>query len=327
MKVLYSATKPTGKLTLGNYIGALQNWKKLQDEYDCYFCIANLHAHTINIDPKYMLENTYEQFAWFLSCGLDSEKSCIYVQSMLPEHSEMCWLLNCNTMMGEASRMTQYKDHLAKGEKSITTALFTYPVLMAGDILLFNTNIVPVGQDQVQHVELARDIAKRFNTRFGKSVVEPNYFIPKVGAKIMGLLNPESKMGKSDDDPNNIIYLQDSEEDVARKIKRAVTDSVGIIQYDPENQPGVSNLLTIIAVMENIDIQKVVESLRGQNYGALKTRATNAINNHLTPIREKYKYYMENKDELYKLMQKGAEKAKKVASQTLKRCKDAMGLL
>ena len=327
MKVLYSATKPTGKLTLGNYIGALQNWKKLQDEYQCYFCIANMHAHTINIDPKYVMENTYEQFAWFLACGFDIEKSCVYVQSMVPEHSEMCWLLNCNTMMGEASRMTQYKDHVAKGKESITTALFTYPVLMAGDILLFNTNVVPVGIDQVQHVELARDIAKRFNTRFGNSVVEPNYFVPKVGAKIMGLLNPEAKMGKSDDDPNNIIYLQDSEEDVAKKIKRAVTDSVGVIQYAPETQPGVSNLLTIIAVMENKSIEEVVDSLKGQNYGALKSRTTEAINNGLRDVREKYKHYMENKDELRTLMQKGADKARIVAEETLKRCKQAMGLL
>lgn len=327
MKVLYSATKPTGKLTIGNYIGALRNWKKLQDEYDCYFAIANLHAHTINIDPKYVLENTYEQFAWFLACGLDIEKSCIYVQSMVPEHSEICWLLNCNTMMGEASRMTQYKDHVAKGKESITTALFTYPVLMAGDILLFNTNLVPVGLDQVQHVELARDIAKRFNTRFGKSLVEPNYFIPKVGAKIMGLLNPESKMGKSDDDPNNMIYLQDSEEETAKKIKRAVTDSVGVIQYDVENQPGVANLLTIIAVMEDKTIDEVVESLKGQNYGALKNRTTEAVNNHLRPIREKYKYYMENKEELRALMQKSAEKARVVAKETLQRCKEAMGIL
>lgn len=327
MKTLYSATKPTGKLTLGNYIGALQNWKKLQDEYECYFCIANMHAHTIDIDPKFVLNNTYEQFAWFLACGFDVDKSCIYVQSMVPEHAEMCWLLNCNTMMGEASRMTQYKDHVAKGEKSITTALFTYPVLMAGDIFLFNTSLVPVGQDQVQHVELARDIAKRFNTRFGRSVVEPTYFIPKVGAKIMGLLNPQGKMGKSDDDPNNIIYLQDSEEDVARKIKRAVTDSVGVIQYDPENQPGVSNLLTIIAVMENKSVAEVVESLKGQNYGALKARTTQAINDNLRPIREKFNYYMQNKDELHNLMQKGADKARKVASETLTRCKKAMGLL
>lgn len=327
MKVLYSATKPTGKLTLGNYIGAISSWLKLQDQYDCYFCIANLHAHTIDISPKIMLENTYEQFAWFLACGLDTEKSCVYVQSMLPEHSEMCWLLNCNTMMGEALRMTQYKDHVAKGKENITTALFTYPVLMAGDILLFNTNIVPVGVDQVQHVELARDIAKRFNSRFGKSVVEPEYFINKVGAKIMGLLDPSSKMGKSDDDSNNVIYLEDSEEEVARKIKRAVTDSVGEIKYDVENQPGVSNLLTIIAIMENKTVEEVVESLKGQNYGALKARATQAINDKLRPIREKYNSLINDKENLFKLMQKGADKAKLVASETLKRCKEKMGLL
>lgn len=327
MKVLYSATKPTGKLTLGNYIGAIRNWKQLEQEYDCYFAIANLHAHTVEMNPKDICERTYEQYALFLACGLNPDKSCIYVQSMVAEHSEMNWLLNCVTMMGEASRMTQYKDHVAKGKESITTALFTYPVLMAGDIVLFNTSLVPVGQDQVQHVELARDITRRFNTRFGKSLVEPNYFVPKIGAKIAGLLNPTGKMGKSDDDPNNVIYLQESEEETARKIKRAVTDSVGIIQYDTENQPGVSNLLTIIAVMEGKTVDEVVESLKGQNYGALKARATEAVNNHLRPIREKFNYYMENRDELFALMQKGAEKARKVASETLKRCKIAMGLL
>ena len=246
---------------------------------------------------------------------------------MIPEHSEMNWLLNCVTMMGEASRMTQYKDYVAKGEKSISTALFTYPVLMAGDIMLFNTSLVPVGQDQVQHVELARDIAKRFNSRFGKSVIEPNYFVPKVGAKIKGLLNPQSKMGKSDDDPNNIIYLQETEEETARKIKRAVTDSVGIIQYDPENQPGVSNLLTIIAVMEDKSIEEVVESLQGQGYGALKACTTEAVNNHLRPIRERINYYMNNKDELCALMQKSADKARVIAKETIVRCKKAMGLL
>ncbi len=327
MKVLYSATKPTGKLTLGNYIGALRNWKQLQDEYSCYFAIANLHAHTVEMNPKDVLERTYEQYACFLACGIDPEKSCIYVQSMVPEHSEMNWLLNCVTMMGEASRMTQYKDHVAKGEKSISTALFTYPVLMAGDIMLFNTSLVPVGQDQVQHVELSRDIAKRFNSRFGKSVMEPNYFVPKVGAKIMGLLNPEGKMGKSDDDPNNIIYLQETEEETARKIKRAVTDSIGIIQYAPETQPGVSNLLTIIAVMEDKSIEEVVESLTGQGYGALKARATEAVNNHLRPIREKINYYLTNKEELHALMQKSADKARVIAQETIARCKKAMGLL
>lgn len=327
MKTLYSATKPTGKLTLGNYIGAISLWLKLQKEYNCYFCIANLHAHTIEIDPKYMQDNTFEQYAWYLACGLDPEKSCIYVQSMLSEHSEMCWLLNCCTMMGEASRMTQYKDYVQKGETSISTALFTYPVLMAGDILLFNTDIVPVGEDQVQHVELARDVAKRFNTRFGNNLVIPKSEVQKVGARIKGLLNPTAKMGKSDDDPNNVIYLQDSEEDVARKIKRAVTDSLGVIQYDEQNQPGVSNLLTIIAIMENKTIEEVVESLKGQNYGALKSRATSAINDNLREVRAKYNELIANKDNLLKIMKQSAERAKAVAGETIERCKKAMGLL
>ncbi len=326
-KILYSATKPTGELTIGNYLGAIKNWIKMQDEYDCYFCIANLHAHTIELSKEFVKEKTLKQFAMFLACGLDPEKSVIYIQSTVKEHSELCWLLNCNTMMGEASRMTQYKDHVAKGEKGITTALFTYPILMAADILLFNSNIVPVGEDQVQHVELTRDIANRFNNRFGDTFVVPKAIIPKVGAKIKGLLNPEAKMGKSGDDPNNMILLSDTDEVITKKIKRAVTDSLAEIKFDEVNQPGVSNLLTIIAACESKSIEDVVKELQGQNYGALKKRATEAVINTIKPVREKYEYYLAHQEELLEIIKKGAKKAEKVALETLNRAKENMGLI
>ncbi|MBE7076678.1 MAG: tryptophan--tRNA ligase [Clostridiales bacterium] len=326
-KILYSATKPTGDLTIGNYLGAIKNWIKLQDEYDCYFCIANLHAHTVDLSADFVKTKTMKQFAMFLACGLDPEKSIIYVQSQVKEHSELCWLLNCNTMMGEANRMTQYKDHVAKGEKGLTTALFTYPVLMAADILLFNTNIVPVGEDQVQHVELTRDIANRFNNRFGATFVVPKAVVPKVGARIKGLLNPQAKMGKSGDDVNNMILLEDSDEVIVKKVKRAVTDSLNQIKFDEENQPGVSNLLTIISACEGKEIEDVVKELEGLGYGALKNRTAEAIISVLKPIREKYEYYLSHEDELMEIMKKGAKKAEVVAKETLERAKQNMGLL
>lgn len=326
-KILYSATKPTGELTIGNYLGAIKNWINMQDEYDCYFCIANLHSHTIELSAEFVREKTMKQFAMFLACGLDPKKSIMYVQSMVKEHSELCWLLNCTTMMGEANRMTQYKDHVAKGDKGLTTALFTYPVLMAADILLFNTHIVPVGEDQVQHVELTRDIANRFNNRFGSTFVVPKAVTPKVGARIKGLLNPTAKMGKSGDDPNNMILLSDGDELITKKLKRAVTDSLNQIKFDEENQPGVSNLLTIISACENKDIDDIVAELSGQGYGALKKRATEAVINTIRPIREKYEYYLANEEELLNIMRYGADKARVVALETINRAKTNMGLI
>ncbi len=326
-QILYSATKPTGNLTLGNYLGAIKNWLSLQNEYNCYFCIANLHSHTIELSADFVKTKTLEQLAMFLACGLDPKKSIIYVQSMVPEHAELTWMLNCTTMMGEANRMTQYKDKVAKGITSVSTALFTYPVLMAADILLYNTNIVPVGEDQVQHVELCRDIATRFNHRFGPTFVIPKAVVPTVGARIKGLLDPTSKMGKSDDDPNNIIFLHNTNEEITKKIKRAVTDSLNNIAFDEQNQPGVSNLLTIISACEGVPIENVVAELTGKGYGALKQRATQSVINTIAPIREKYNYYMSHQDELIKIATDGARKAQKVAHETLLRAKQNMGLL
>ncbi len=326
-QVLYSATKPTGNLTLGNYLGAIKNWIKLQDEYTCYFCIANLHSHTIELSADFVKTRTLEQLAMFLACGLDPKKSIIYVQSMVPEHTELSWLLNCTTMMGEASRMTQYKDKVAKGATSLTTALFTYPVLMAADILLYNTNIVPVGEDQVQHVELCRDIATRFNHRFGDTFVIPKAVVPTVGARIKGLIDPTSKMGKSDDDPNNVIYLHDTDEEITKKIKRAVTDSLNNIAFDEQNQPGVSNLLTIISACEGTPIEQLVDELKGRGYGVLKSRTAEAVIRTIAPIREKYNYYMAHQSELLNIASEGAKKAEEVARKTMLRAKQNMGLL
>ena len=253
-QTLYSATKPTGKLTLGNYIGAIKNWKEMQDNYNSIFCVADLHSLTIDIDREELKENIYSQIATFLAFGLDPEKSIIYCQSQVHEHAELGWILNCMTYFGEASRMTQFKDAKAKN-KNISVGLFTYPMLMAADILLYDTNVVPVGIDQMQHVEICRDIATRFNAKYGETFEIPKGIIPKTGAKVMGLLNPTKKMAKSGDNDNDVIYIEDDDATIMKKFKRAVTDSLNRIKYCDE-QPGVSNLLTIYSAMKEISIEE-----------------------------------------------------------------------
>ena len=251
-QILYSATKPTGKLTLGNYIGAIKSWREMQENNNCLFCVADLHSLTIDIDKKELNDNTYSQLATFLAFGLDPKKSIIYVQSQVHEHAELGWIMNCTTYFGEASRMTQFKDAKAKN-KNITVGLFVYPMLMAADILLYDTAVVPVGIDQMQHVEIARDIAERFNSKYGNTFVVPKGVVPKSGAKIMGLLDPTKKMAKSGDNDNDVIYIEDDDDTIRRKFKRAVTDSENSIKFS-ETKPGVSNLLTIYSAMKNIII-------------------------------------------------------------------------
>lgn len=323
---VYTAMKPTGRLQLGNYLGVGQELKNYQKNYNTIFCVADLHAMTINM-PKAEMENfTYSLFAYYLSFGISPEKSTLYVQSQVKSHAELAWILNNFTMMGEASRMTQYKDHLIK-KKEANVGLFNYPVLMAGDILLYNTNIVPVGQDQVQHVELSRNIAIRFNNKYGETFVIPKYEIRKGGAKIMGLLNPEKKMSKSEEGEGNVIFLDDSDEDIIKKVKRAVTDSDNKIIYDMEKKPGVSNLLNIYALIRRISIEEAERFFKEANYGFLKEQVANAIVTALKPIKTKYSELMADKEKLRRIMKKGALKAEKIAKTKIQQVKNALGIV
>lgn len=324
-EILYSATKPTGRLTLGNYIGAIKNWREMQENYSSVFAIADLHSLTIDIDSKELTDNIYSQFATFLAAGLDPEKSIIYCQSHVKEHAELAWIMNCFTYFGEASRMTQFKDANAKN-KNISVGLFAYPMLMAADILLYNTNVVPVGVDQIQHVEICRDIANRFNSKYGETFVLPKGVTPKTGAKIMGLQNPTKKMAKSGDNDNDVIYIEDDNETIMRKFKRAVTDSLNRIKYC-EEQPGVSNLLTIYSVMKNISIEQAEKDFEGCGYGDLKTRTAEAVIEVITPIRSKMIELKSNRPYLDELMKKGALRASKIAQETLKKVYNKTGLV
>lgn len=324
-EILYSATKPTGRLTLGNYIGAIKNWREMQENYRSVFAIADLHSLTIDIDSKELTDNIYSQFATFLAAGLDPEKSIIYCQSHVKEHAELAWIMNCFTYFGEASRMTQFKDANAKN-KNISVGLFAYPMLMAADILLYNTNVVPVGVDQIQHVEICRDIANRFNSKYGETFVLPKGVTPKTGAKIMGLQNPTKKMAKSGDNDNDVIYIEDDNETIMRKFKRAVTDSLNRIKYC-EEQPGVSNLLTIYSVMKNLSIEQAEKDFEGCGYGDLKTRTAEAVIEVITPIRSKMIELKSNRPYLDELMKKGALRASKIAQETLKKVYNKTGLV
>lgn len=324
-EILYSATKPTGRLTLGNYIGAIKNWRDMQENYNSIFAIADLHSLTIDIDSKELTDNTYSQFATFLAAGLDPEKSIIYCQSHVKEHAELGWIMNCLTYFGEASRMTQFKDANAKN-KNISVGLFAYPMLMAADILLYHTNVVPVGVDQMQHVEICRDIATRFNSKYGETFTLPKGVIPKTGAKIMGLLNPTKKMAKSGDNDNDVIYIEDDNETIVKKFKRAVTDSLNRIKYCDE-QPGVSNLLTIYSAMKNITIEQAEKDFEGCGYGDLKMRTAQAVIDVISPIRDKMNELKNNRPYLDELMRKGAERASKIAKETLETVYQKAGLV
>lgn len=323
---LYTAFKPTGRLTIGNYIGAVNNFKKYVNDYSSIICVADLHALTMNLPKEELLNNTYHIFAFYLALGINPEETLFYVQSQVKQHAELAWVLNNFIGFGEASRMTQFKDHLAKN-KAVNVGLFSYPVLMAADILLYNASIVPVGVDQKQHVELTRNIAQKFNSRYGETFILPEPIIEAVGAKIGGLQEPSKKMSKSDEGDNGVIYIEDSPEQVINKVKRAVTDSDNNISYDPENKPGVSNLLVIYSKLKNISINEAVSHFEGKNYGALKLEVANTINQTLAPIKEKYNYYINNKPLLNELMAKGAKRVEALAEKTLKEVYEKLGLV
>ena len=326
-KVILSGIQATGDLHLGHYIGVLKRFVEMQEEYNCYYMIANLHALTVRREPKELKENAYKLLASYIAAGLDPDKSTIFLQSQVHEHAELGWVLDCYTYMGELSRMTQYKDKSAKHADNINAGLFTYPSLMAGDILLYQADLVPTGEDQKQHVELTRDLAERFNKLYGDTFKIPEPYIEKVGARIMGLQDPTSKMSKSSTLPNDTILLIDTPEEIMKKVKKAVTDSEGIVKYDEKNKPGISNLMEIYGIITNKSMEEIEKEFEGQGYGTFKVAVAEAIIKELEPFRNKYNELMANPKLLEEIYNKGAKKASEVASKTLKAVYEKVGII
>jgi len=325
MKKCLSGIKPTGRLTLGNYIGAIRQFVKLQDEYEMYIFIANLHAITEPQNTKELKQNTKDLIALYLACGLDPQKVTLFLQSDVHEHAELGWIMTCNSYMGELNRMTQYKDRLQKKDKNITAGLFTYPALMAADILMYDADVVPVGIDQKQHVELCRDLAQRFNHTYGETFVIPQPLIAEVGAKIMSLQNPTKKMSKSDDNPKSCIDLLDDPAVARKKIMSAVTDSIGVIQYDLEKQPGIANLLTIESSLTGKSIDTLVDEFAQKGYGELKQVVGDTVFDFLSELQAKYKE-ISSGDTIQKTLEDGAQKASYVARKKVNKVKRKLGL-
>lgn len=326
-KIIYSGIQPSGVMTLGNYIGAVNNWRAMQaDEHNrCIFALADLHTITVRQDPETFRKNTLSFYALLMALGIDHTKSILYFQSHVHQHSELAWLLNCYTYVGEMNRMTQFKDKSSKHSDNINMGLMDYPVLMAADILLYGTHLVPVGYDQLQHLEIARDIAGRVNRIYGDIFTVPEGFIPKVGAKIMSLQDPTLKMSKSDPTPGAVVNILDSPEEIAKKFKRAVTDSDATIVYDPEKKPGVSNLLTILSVAQGKGIEQTVADCQGMMYGHLKKAAAEAVIEMLGPFRAQYDRLMQDESFLLATAREGALKAAEIAEPILRRFKEAIG--
>ena len=325
MKRMLSGIKPTGQLTLGNYIGALRNFVKYQDEYEMYVFIANLHCITEYQEPLQLSKNLTDAIPLYLACGLDPKKSTIFLQTDVKAHAELGYIMACNTYLGELNRMTQFKDKTAKNEKNLTAGLYTYPCLMAADILLYNADYVPVGDDQKQHVELTRDIAQRFNNKYGKTFKVPEPLIAKVGARIMSLSDPSKKMSKSDETNKGCIYLLDDLKVARKKIMSAVTDSIGITQLDKENQPGLYNLIEIASSLTDRSMNDIVDEFAGQGYGKLKTYVADLVCAELEKIQNKY-HDIINTHLLDEIMSEGAKKANLIAEQTLKNVENKIGL-
>lgn len=327
--IVFSGAQPSGELTIGNYMGALRQWALMQDDYDCIYCIVDQHAITVRQDPTQLRQRTLDTLALYLACGIDPNKSTIFVQSHVPQHAQLGWALNCYTYFGELSRMTQFKDKSSRHSENINAGLFDYPVLMAADILIYQTNQVPVGIDQKQHLELSRDIAQRFNAIYGEVFTVPEPFIPKGGARVMALQDPNKKMSKSDDNRNNVITLLEDPKSVAKKIKRAVTDSEEppCVRYDLENKPGVSNLLDILAGITNKTIEQLETEFAGQMYGHLKGAVANAVAEMLTSLQERYHHFRNDEALLNKIMADGADKAAQQAQKTLDKVYDVIGFV
>ena len=328
-KVILSGIQPSGELTLGSYLGAIKNWVELADEYDCYYMMADMHSITVRQNPADLRRRTLTQMAAYIACGLDPEKNTIFIQSHVPAHAELAWVLNCYTMFGELSRMTQFKDKSAKNADNINAGLFTYPALMAADILLYQADLVPVGGDQKQHVEICRDIANRFNGVYGEVFQIPEPYIPKLGARIMSLTSPDSKMSKSDKDPNGCVYVLEKPEDILRKFKKAVTDSdtERCVRYDPEQKPGVSNLMAIYSVATGRSFDEIEAEFDGKGYGAFKPAVGEAVVEMFRPIREETERILADKAYLESVYRAGAEKAGYVANKTLRKVYKKVGFV
>ena len=315
-KVVYSAVQPSGNLTIGNYVGSIRNWIDMQDDYTCYFAIANMHAITVKQDPALLRRHTLELAALYIACGLDPEKCALYVQSMVPQHAELCWTLNTVTYVGEMQRMTQFKDKSAKHADNINMGLMDYPVLMAADILLYLADYVPVGADQTQHVEIARDIAIRFNNRYGETFRVPQALIVKQGAKIMSLQEPTKKMSKSDENINASVYLSDDKDTVIRKFKRAVTDSDNRI-IASEEKPGVTNLLTVYCAFRGCTLEEAQKEFEGKGYGDFKLAVGETVADAIAPVQAEQKRLLADKAYLSGVLKEGAERAFRTARRTL----------
>jgi tryptophanyl-tRNA synthetase len=325
MKRIFSGAQPTGNVHLGNYLGALRNWVALQRDYESFFCIVNLHAITAPQDPKTVAAKTRELARIYLAVGIDPNISTVFVQSDVPAHAELTWLLNCVARVSELERMTQYKDKVRKHEENVSVGVFDYPVLMAADILLYQTDLVPVGEDQKQHLELTRDIAIRFNRDYGQTFVVPDPFIPKVGARIMSLADPAKKMSKSDEESEaGCIMLLDDDDAVRRKFKRAVTDSGTEIKFD-ESRPAINNLLTIYHLLTNKTPAEIEEQFKGKGYAALKQELADLCIEFLKPIQERVRSI--DDDKLDQILEQGAERAEAIAQLTLNHAKKGLGLI
>ena len=326
-KVMLSGIQPSGDLTLGSYLGAIKNWSERAEIFDCYYFMADLHSITVRQNPADLRRRTIEQLAQYIACGLDPEKNTLFIQSHVPAHTQLGWVLNCYTMFGELSRMTQFKDKSAKNAENINGGLFTYPALMAADILLYQPDFVPVGNDQKQHVELTRDIAKRFNGIYGDVFKIPEPYIPKTGARIMGLSDPTSKMSKSA--PEGCVFLMEKPEDIQRKFKRAITDSdtEHCVRFDPEHKPGVANLMSIYAAVTGKTMEEIEREFDGQGYGAFKPAVGEAVVETLRPIREEATRILGDKAYLESVYRAGAQKASYVAEKTLRKVYKKVGFV
>ncbi len=326
-KKILSGIKPSGALTLGSYLGAIKNWVELSETYNCYYMMADLHAITERQTPAVLRRTTLEQIAQYIACGLDPEKNVIFIQSHVPAHAELSWVLSCYTMFGELSRMTQFKDKSKKNADNINAGLFTYPSLMAADILIYQADLVPVGEDQKQHLELTRDIANRFNGVYGDVFTVPEPFIPKVGARVMSLQEPTNKMSKSDIENGGCICIMDKPEDIMRAFKRAVTDSETCVRYDVNNKPGVSNLMQIYAVAADKTFEEIETEFSGKGYGDFKLAVGEAVVEMLRPFREEATRILSDKAYLEKVYKEGAEKAAYMANKTLRKVYKKVGFV